>query len=99
MGRSSQKVQTSNCKINKSWGCKVKCSDYSQYCCIVYLKITKRVKFSPQEKKNSSMLTVNQTYDDHLVIYTYIELSYCTPETNITLHVGYTTTKIIFHSG
>ena len=45
------------------------------------------------------MLTVNQTYDDHLVIYTYIELSYCTPETNITLHVGYTTTKIIFHSG
>ena len=29
MGEGGQKVQTSSCKINKSWGCNVQHGDYS----------------------------------------------------------------------
>ena len=37
-----QKVETSSYKINKYWGCNVH-DDYSKQCCIVYLKVAKKV--------------------------------------------------------
>lgn len=42
IGEGGLKVQTSGYKINKSQGYDVQHGDYSQYYCIVYLKVAER---------------------------------------------------------
>lgn len=37
------KVQTSSYMISQCWGCHLQPDDYSQYCCVIYLKVVKRV--------------------------------------------------------
>lgn len=41
MGEGTQKVQTNNHQINKSWGCHIPHGDYSYQYHIVYLKVAK----------------------------------------------------------
>ena len=39
----SQKVQTSSNKINKYQGCNIQHDKYNEHCCVLYMKVVKRV--------------------------------------------------------
>ena len=53
MGEGSQRVQTSNYKMNKCWGCNVQHGDYSQEYRRVYLKVAKRIDFKSSHHAHS----------------------------------------------
>ena len=59
------------------------------------------IMYSISNIVNNTVITLNddngnQTWsNDHLIMYTNIELLCCTPETNITLYVNYSSIKYI----
>ena len=63
----------------------------------LYFLFVKKEKYEKKTEKNLDMeMNVNYTYcGDHSTINTNIESLCCTPETNIMLHVNYTSIKKI----
>ena len=58
MGEGGQKVQNSSFEINKSWGYDVLHGDCSSSCCVVYLKIAKRVDIKSSHHKKKKLVTM-----------------------------------------
>ena len=54
MGEGDQKLETSSCNINKSWGYNVHHSDYCQQYCFVCLKVAKTVDLKNSHHKNKN---------------------------------------------
>ena len=57
MGEGGQRVQTSSYKMNKFRGCNIQHGDHSYQCCIVYLKVAKRVSLKSSHHTHTNDVT------------------------------------------